>query len=101
MSHDDVIGTAHEELTRAGFIVHEISVLREGELFWAEGGKPRRMPHVLLLVGVNFGEKPATKDYYLQPFSYAEALKIRQQYSTDLKQLYDPTIDVIIRRQQL
>jgi hypothetical protein len=97
----DVLGFAHEELTRSGFIVHEVMVLREGELFWEQQGRPQRMPHVLLMAGVNYGQAPTASDYYLQAFEYSEALKLRQQYSNDLKQLFDPTIDVIVRRQKL
>jgi hypothetical protein len=97
----DPLGQAHEQLSHMGFIVHEIMVLRAGELFWSDKGKPRRMPHQLLVAGVNIGEPPASKDYYLEAREYNDALKAHQHYSTDMKQLYDPTIDVMIRRQKL
>jgi hypothetical protein len=97
----DTLGPVHEELTRAGFIVHEIAVLREGEIFWSENGKPVRMRHKLVLAGVNVGEAPEAKDFYFQAFEYDKALKLKQQYSNDLKQLYDPTIDVMVKRQKL
>ncbi len=97
----DPLAHAHEELTRHGFIVHEFMVLREGQIFWTHQGEDRRMPHLLLIAEVNYGEPPAAKDHYLQAFDYSEALKLRQQYSSDLRQLFDPTIDVIIRRQKL
>lgn len=97
----DVLGFAHEELTRYGFIVHELMILREGEMFWAQEGRPKRMPHVLVVAGVNYGEPPTAKDYYLEAFDYSAALKLRQHFSSDLKQLFDPTIDTIIRRQNV
>lgn len=97
--NDDAFGHAYEELTKLGFITREVTMVREGAIFWNYEGQPRRTRHLLLSAEVNYAEPPTeTSTQYLAAFPYEEAMVIQQHYYDDLKQLDDPAVAAMTRR---
>ncbi len=97
----DLIDYAYEQLTGLGFLVHELTLLREGSTFWTYEGKHKRAHHAVILAEVNYAYPPTeTSTHYLGAFPYNEAAAIPQRFFSDLRLLNDPAIEAASRRIQ-